>query len=120
MRYSDFSQEEQGIIDGFLEKFQEFTDYLDGEFYSDPENLEDDEIFFQTEYQIRSVIEPWMDSPGSYGSLARELDEYLDEPPVIGEIRELEWGYVMAVDNDTFLFMSNSWSDSGLFLRAGH
>ena len=119
MRYSDFPKEEQKIIDDFLEKYlDEFGDYFDYDFYSDPENLEDDEIFFQTEDQIRAVIEPWMDSHDSHGSVAIELDEYLNEFPVIGEIRSLEWGYVMAIDNATFLFMSNSWSDSGLFLHA--
>lgn len=114
MRYDDFTRQEQEIIDEFLEKVSEIYD--DG-FYSDPYNLDDDELFFQTEDQIRDVIGRWMDSPGSYGSLARELDAYLDEPPAIGEIRELEWACVMPAENSTFLFMSNSWSDSGLFLN---
>jgi len=115
MFYYDFPNEKQQIIDEFLEKFADT--YPDFCYTISVKDLADDEVFFQTEDQIRSVIESWLDSPGSYGSLARELQEYLDGIPEIGEIRELEWGYVMAADNATFLFMSDSWSDSGLFLN---
>jgi hypothetical protein len=116
MRYCDFSEQEQHIIDEFLEKFDEL--YPDAYYTLTIDDLADDEIFFQTEDQIRTVIEPWFGSPGSYGYLAEELEAYLDDPPEIGAIKKLEWGHVMAVDNSTFLFMSNSWSDSGLFLNA--
>ena len=116
MLYYDFPEQEQQMIDEFLEKFDEL--YPDAYYTITIDDLEDDEIFFQTEDQIRSVIEPWFGSPGSYGYLAEELKDYLDSFPEIGKIQELGWGHVMAVDNSTFLFMSNSWSDSGLFLNA--
>lgn len=57
-------------------------------------------------------------SSTAISSLAEELEDYLDNFPEIGKIQKLEWGHVMAVGNSTFLFMSNSWSDSGLFLDA--
>lgn len=124
MRYQDFSPEDQQIIDEFLSNYNEQREsdpYGYIELY--PEELQDDEIFFRTADEVKDVMQEWLESPGPYGIMARELFEYFDGTEWEDEDmqpRHLEkgnWAYVARVGDGRYLFMSNSWSDSGLFLN---
>lgn len=123
MKYQDFSPEDKQIIDEFLANYNakmESLPYWYVEVY--PEYLQDDEIFFRTKDEILEVVSELDEryDEGSYRDMADGLIWYFNE----GEYEvadfepvDLHWGHIARVGVDRYLFMSNSWSDSGVFLN---
>lgn len=110
MHYHDFSKEDQKLINTLLEQI-DFGSVL-------PEDLQDNEVFFRTKEEVKQIMKPWLDSPGSYGYMAKELFEYFDGTELEDkdmQIHQLDWASVCRVGDGRYLFWSNSWSDSGLF-----
>ena len=123
MRYDDFSPEDQRLIDIFLEKYnEEMESQPFGYIGIYPEELQDDEVFFRTKDEIREVAAE-LDAQferGGYREMADDLMEYLDGTEY--DVEDfvgvyLGWGTIARVGEDRYLFMSNSWSDSGVFLN---